>query len=224
MRVSSFALVVSLVMSAPAAAQDTSDTQFWWLNVATVRLSDSWRLHLEEQPRWFNDASDSFQVITRTAVGRRINERLTLWGGHAWVAKPPGPGVQHEQRIWQQASMTLPQAERWVPSLRVRLEQRFQGEWEGSAHRVRAMARGVRPITADGDWSLVAYDELFVTLDDTGAGPLQGYDQNRLFGGLLRRLNAHASLEFGFMWVNTERGGAPSLDAHVPLVWLNLTF
>ena len=208
----------------PAAAQDTTDVQLWWLNVATVRLSENWRLHLEEQPRWFNDVSESFQIITRTAAGRRINDGLTLWGGYAWVAKPPGEGVQHEHRLWQQASVTLPKAEQWTPSLRFRLEQRFQGEWADTSHRARMMARGVRPITGDGRWSVVGYDEVFLTLDETEDGPLQGYDQNRLFAGVLRRVNAHVGLELGYMWINTERGSVPNLNAHTPVIWLNLTF
>jgi hypothetical protein len=219
-------IALSLVLGSarPTVAQDTSDIQLWWLNVATIRLSENWRLHLEEQPRWFNDVSESYQIITRTAVGRRINDRLTLWGGYAWVAKPPGAGVQHEHRIWQQASVALPAVGQWTPSLRFRLEQRFQGEWADSSHRGRVLARGVRPLSRDGGWSLVGYDELFVTVDETAPGPLQGYDQNRLFAGVLRRVNAHASLEFGYMWINTEQGSTPNLNAHTPFVWLNLTF
>jgi hypothetical protein len=224
MRRALIALSVVLASAMPARAQDTTDVQFWWLNVATIRLSENWRLHLEEQPRWFNDASESYQIITRTALGRRVNDHLTVWGGYAWVAKPPGAGVQHEHRIWQQASVTLPTVERWAPSLRFRLEQRFQGEWADSSHRARMMARGVRPISGDGGWSIVGYDELFLTVDETAPGPLQGYDQNRLFGGLLRRLNAHASLEFGYMWINTEQASTPNLNAHTPFLWLNLSF
>jgi hypothetical protein len=224
MRRSLFALSLTIIMATPASAQDTTDVQFWWLNLATVRVSENWRLHLEEQPRWFNDVSDAFQILTRTGVGRRINDRLTLWGGYAWIAKPPGPGVQHEHRLWQQASVTLPTAARWTPSLRFRLEQRFQGEWADSSHRLRMLARGVRPIDRDGGWSIVGYDELFVTFDETASGPVQGYDQNRLFAGLLRRVNAHVSVEVGYLWINTERGTTPSLNAHAPFVWLNLAF
>lgn len=218
------ALVLSLLVCAPASAQDTADIQLWWLNLATVGLSPNWRLHLEEQPRFFNDISEPFQILTRVGVGRRVNDHLTVWGGYGWIAKPPGPGVQHEHRLWQQASVTLPTAERWTPSLRIRLEQRFQSQWGNSSHRLRMLARGVRPITADGRWALATSNELFVTFDRTRPGPNRGYDQNRLFGGLARRVSTHASVEFGYMWVNTERDPVPNLNAHMPFLWLNLSF
>lgn len=109
--------MVALALPASAAAQDSVDAQLWAQVLATVRVSEHWRLHLEQQPRWHQDMSESFQVITRSAVGRQVHDRATLWGGYAWVAKPPGPGVAHEHRIWQQLSATFPTANRWTPSL-----------------------------------------------------------------------------------------------------------
>jgi hypothetical protein len=210
-----------------AAAQGTSNTHdahLWAQVLATVSVSDNWRLHLEEQPRWNDNVSQSFQILTRTAVGRRINNRLTLWAGHAWIAKPPGEGVTHEQRAWQQASITLPAAKRWAPSIRLRQEQRWQSGWADNSHRLRMMGRVVRPMTASGQWSLAAWNESMVTLDDTSGGPAQGFDQNRAFGGLLRRFSPHASLEFGYMWVTNNVPVGPRTNFHVPFVWLNLTY
>jgi hypothetical protein len=215
-------VVLCLLLPAGAAAQDTVDTQFWLQVLATVRLSENWRLHLEEQPRWYEDWSDSYQIITRTALGRRIGSRVSLWGGYAWVAKPPGSGVTHEQRIWEQLSATLPAAARWTPSIRVRLEQRFQDGWADSSHRLRLMGRAVRPLDAGARWSLAAWDEILVSLDETAAGPAQGVDQNRLFAGVLRQFSAKVGLEFGYLWVTSEAPASPRMHAHNAFVWLNL--
>jgi hypothetical protein len=219
-------LLLPLTIQAVAAqsAPARHDTQLWTQAVATVRLSDNWRLHLEEQPRWNENISESFQIITRTAVGRRINDRLTLWAGHAWVAKPPGPGVNHEQRAWQQASITLPAAKRWMPAIRIREEQRWQPGWADNSHRLRLMSRFVRPIRTDNRWFIAAWDEAITTFDRTAGGPARGFDQNRLYGGLLHRLSPQASLEFGYLWVATNRPVGPRSDSHVPFVWLNLTY
>lgn len=226
MRVTCGVVLVMLAVAAPPAqAQtqtNTQDTQLWTQVVATVRLSESWRLHLEEQPRWSEDASQSYQIITRTALGRRVNARLTLWGGHAWIAKPPGPGVTHEQRVWEQASITLPTAAQWTPSVRVRLEQRFQDTWADSSHRLRVMTRAVRPLDADRRWSVAAWNEAFFTLDDTAGGPAQGVDQNRLFGGVIRQLHPKAAFEFGYMWNTAKAPGRDRTHAHVAFLWLNL--
>jgi hypothetical protein len=216
-------LLLSLGLPVAAAAQDTVDSQLWLQAVATLRLSENWRVHLEEQPRWYENWSESYQIITRGALGRRVTPRVSLWGGYAWVAKPPGEGVQHEQRIWEQLSATFPTVAQWSPSLRLRVEQRFQDSWSDVSHRVRMMGRGVRPLDAERRWSLVGWDELMLTLDDTGGGPAQGVDQNRLFVGTLRQFSAVVGLEFGYLWVTSEPPGSARTHAHNLFVWLNLT-
>ena len=221
-RIGVWVVLGCLGLPAMAAAQDAVDSQLWVQVVATVRLSPNWRLHLEEQPRWYEDWSAPYQIITRTALGRRLTDRMTLWGGYAWVAKPPGEGVTHEHRIWQQLSATLPTAARWTPSLRLRLEQRFQDSWSNTSHRFRTMARAVRPLDASGQWSLAAWDELFLTLDDTSGGPWQGVDQNRLFTGVLRQFSPKVGFEFGYLWVTSEAPDSIRTHAHNAFVWLNL--
>ncbi len=206
-----------------AAAQDTQDQQLWLQVLATLRVSENWRLHLEEWPRFSKDEGGAFQIITRTAVGRRLSPRMTLWGGYAWIAKPPGPGVTHEQRIWEQLSATIPEAASWTPSLRVRLEQRFQDNWDGSSHRLRLMGRGVRPLDAGRRWNIAAWNELLLTLNDTEVGPTQGVDQNRLFGGVLRQFSPQVGLEAGYMWVTADPPTGPRTHSHNLSVWLNLT-
>lgn len=212
-----------LAMPGVAAAQDTVDQQLWLQVLATVRLSENWRLHLEEWPRFSADQDGAFQVITRTAVGRRLSPRVTVWGGYAWIAKPPGPGVTHEQRTWEQLSATFPTAAGWIPSLRARLEQRFQDGWGDSSHRLRLMGRGARPVDRARRWSIAAWDELLLTLDETAAGPWQGVDQNRLFGGVLHQFSPQIGLEAGYMWVTSDPPTGPRTHSHVLSVWLNLT-
>ncbi len=217
-------LLVPLLLARPAMAQqDTFDVQLWTQAITTLNVSDNGRVHLEFQPRWDDNVSRSFQILTRTAGGRRLTNWITVWGGHAWVAKPPGPGVQHEQRIWEQASITLPTRGRWAPALRIRQEQRWQGEWADNSHRLRMMARVVRPF-GGSRWSLATWNETMVTFDRTAGGPVQGFDQNRLFGGVLHRMTPRETLEAGTMWVAVRQAGRGNTHALVPFVWLNLTY
>lgn len=226
-----FAAAAIVVLPARAGAQtptqvpDTQDLQLWAQVVATVSLSENWRLHLEGQPRWADNMSEMDQVILRSAVGRRLTKRITLWAGHAYVPRTRGLGTQHENRAWEQLSATFPDVERWTPSLRVRLEQRFLDGWSDSSHRLRLMGRVVRPLDADKVWSLAAWNEVMFTLDDTDSGgPARGVDQNRVFGGIIRKLSDKAALETGYLWQTTDPpGDAPRRHAHVAFVWLNLT-
>lgn len=204
-------------------AQARHDAQLWLQVIETHSLSANWRLHLEIQPRWTQDASEFDHMLVRWAVGRRLNSALTVWGGHNWVPRFLGEGVRHEHRAWQQASITLPAAGRWAPSIRLRNEQRFLEGWADNSHRLRTMIRGVRPL-GDGTWSAVAWDEWMVNFDRTAGGPGRGFDQNRVFGGALRRLNPKAGLEFGYLLQTPATPNGPAQLNHVGLVWLNLAY
>lgn len=218
------ALLVLLCLPAAAAAQPTADPQWWTLVLATIRPTPDWRVHLEVQPRLGEAAPGLDQSIARWGIGRQVTPRVSLWAGHAWIANPPGPGTWHEQRLWQQASVALPDAAGWTPSLRFRLEQRFAARWSGTSHRARALARVARPLDAERRWSLVAWDELFVTLDDTTLGPARGIDRNRLFGGARRQLTESAAFEAGYLWQAARPRSGRRQDVHAAFVWLDLLF
>lgn len=210
------------LLPALAQAQTRQDTQFWFMFLDTHAFSPKWRAHLEVQPRWSEDASELDHTLFRWAIGRALTNRVSVWGGHAWVPRTLGEGVRHEHRLWQQVLATLPAKARWNPTIRVRLEQRFQN-WEDNSHRFRLMARGVRPLGAS-PWSIATYDELFVNFDKTERGPARGFDRNRVFGGVARRLSPKAGLEFGYLLQTTNPPTAPPRQDHAAVVTLNLSY
>lgn len=218
------ALALHLALPVHAAAQSTHDSQVWTLLLATVRPTDDWRVHLEFQPRFRDNLQSLDQSLARWAVGRQITPRVSIWAGHAWVANRRASGTVHEQRIWQQLSATLPAAGQWTPSLRFRLEQRFVDQWADSSHRVRALARVVRPIDDEQRWAVALWNEVFVTLDDTAPGPADGLDRNRVFGGVRRRLSPSASVEGGYLWQAAKPRGGAQQHAHAAFLWLDLVF
>lgn len=216
------ALLMMTMVSRPARAQSSHDPQLWLQVIVTPEVAPDWLLHLEAQPRWSEDASELNHVILRGALGRRLNSRVSIWGGYGWIPRTLGPGTRYEHRIWQQLSAAAPSLRMWQPSLRVRIEQRFLEGWADNSHRVRLMGRAVRPLDAAGTWNLALSNETMITLDETPGGPYDGLDQNRLFGGVLRRLTPRASLEGGYLWQTLKPPGQPRSHAHVALVWLNL--
>jgi len=215
------ALTLGLVTS--AAAQPDPDRQVWIQGLALGQLSENWRSHIEVQPRWFDDSSELGLTIVRTAIGRRLSPRVTVWLGHAWIPRTFGEGVRHEQRIWQQLSLAGPVLGGWTTSGRLRVEQRWLEPWDGLSHRVRMMARAQRPLAPTSPWGVWAYDELMVTLDDTPQGPQDGFDRNRLSAGISRRVSPLVSFDAGYVW---ERGvaGAGRRNDHVALGVLYLNW
>lgn len=215
------------LVAAPASGQtlpDFKDSQAWVQALAIGQLSKNWRLHLEAQPRVFDDVSELGITIVRAAVGRQLSPRVTVWGGYAWVARSLGPRTSYEQRSWEQLSLTLPRAGQWSPSARLRLEQRWLNPWANASHRLRAMARLQRPLGTGSPWHVALYDEAMVTFDTTPRGPFRGYDRNRLFSGVGRRLSPTFTAEFGYMWENSTVRGPGQRNDHIGLLTMNIAW
>ncbi|MGE0451746.1 MAG: DUF2490 domain-containing protein [Vicinamibacterales bacterium] len=215
------ALLVCVGGPRAAWAQDRSEAQLWVQVLAIGQLPGGWRTHLEVQPRVMGDVSELGLTIVRTALGRQIAPRASLWIGYAWVPRTLGPGVQHEQRIWQQLLVSGPSPGRWTTTGRFRLEQRRLEPWADTSHRFRAMVRAQRRIGA-GPWSLATYNEAMFTFDATSPGPERGYDRNRLYFGLVRRLSPALSLEGGYIWENSTIRGSLRRNDHVAIAVVNL--
>jgi hypothetical protein len=207
-----------------AEAQDVQDGQVWVQAVAIGQLSKAWRSHLEFQPRFFDNGSELGITIARVAIGRQITPRVSLWGGYAWIPRSLGPTTLYENRVWQQLLVALPPAGAWSPSLRFRTEQRWLDQWNDTVHRVRLMVRAQRPWAEGSPWHVAVYDEAMVTLDTTTPGPASGYDRNRLFGGIGRRLSPTFTSEFGYLWENSTIRGPLQRNDHVAMFVLNINW
>ena len=216
-------LALLLLSAVDGLAQQNPDRQVWIQGLALGQLSENWRSHLEVQPRWFDGGSELGLTIVRYAIGRRLTPRVTVFAGHAWVPRTFGEGVRHEQRIWQQLSLTGPALDGWTTSARVRLEQRWLDPWDDASHRLRTMVRAQRPVAAGSRWGVWAYDELMITLDDTARGPASGFDRNRLAGGVTRRLSPAVSIDAGYLWERAVFDTGRRND-HIAIGVLNLAW
>ena len=108
----SASVVAFCAMGAPARAAD-EDFRIWE-NVTTIAKLGSidpslekWRLWMESQGRFRDDARTADQALGRGGIGYALSDRVSLWLGYAHVATfPEGAKTQHENRIWQQVLLT----------------------------------------------------------------------------------------------------------------------
>ncbi|MGD9906621.1 MAG: DUF2490 domain-containing protein [Vicinamibacterales bacterium] len=213
-------VVCLLVAHLPATAQSTHDVQFWSQTLVMGRI-DEWRTHIEVQPRVFDDVSELGLTIVRGAVGRALSPHVSAWLGYAWVPRTAGAGVRHEQRVFQQLLVTPSSVAGWTPSVRLRLEQRWQNEpWDGTSHRLRTLVRAQRPLDAGRRWQLAGYNEVMLTFDDTPSGPRRGYDRNRFYAGLMRTVNPALTVEGGYIWEHSPLDGPGDRHDHAAMVAL----
>jgi Protein of unknown function (DUF2490) len=214
------ALVGWLPVHAHAQRPAVNDLQAWLLLLGQLPVGDAWIVHAEVQPRWNDDISQRDQLLLRTALGRRLGPRVSVWAGYGYIPRWSDGERFDEQRTWQQLSATFPRIGTWAPSIRIRPEQRYLDEWGDTSHRLRALGRLVRPLGAS-PWSLALWDEYFVTVDETPGGPAQGFDQNRLFATVLRKLSADVTLEAGYMWqVQPSTASRGTRHGHTLFAWL----
>jgi hypothetical protein len=194
-------------------AKPNHDPQVWTAALGTVRYQNP-----AHGPAFWLDThmrrSDGGTMhIVRPGVGWRFNKWLSLWAGYAWVPfRSDADGLRHEHRPWQQAILKTKLTSGLSLQSRTRFEQRFLSTGDDMGYRVREFVRASRDLTAK--IGIVAWDELFVALNDTDWGASKGLDQNRLFAGFLLHTPGRTRLEMGYLMVYLNRSPTDTV-AHV---------
>lgn len=240
-----FAFVLAfLSLALPARADTEPDFEMWALVVADVNLdraAPGLRAQMELQARRMNaplryattppSQNSNTMLLVRPSIGYAFRPWAVASLGYAytpvWFDDPAVREASNvaEHRVWEQLSLTLDRGSFGVSS-RTRLEQRVRtdgpgdGEW---AHRVRQMVRAhFRPV-AGKPFLLVAYDEIFVHLDDSAYVTEAGFDQNRAFLGLGYDAGG-ARFEAGYLNQFVRRFGQPHQLNHAFVSSLTMKF
>ena len=197
-------ILAAIIVARPAAA---ADTQLWTALFANGPVSENSRLLVwfDGHARYSEDVSRLGVSIIRPAIGYKVNDRLSLWSGYAWVvSRADGRDNITDNRFWQQATYRIAGGDWGTLSGRTRLEQRFLSTGDETGWRARQFVRWIKPL--DERWSATAWNETFIALNDTDFGADAGYDQNRTFIGLRWKAAGRVSLEGGYL-LNDIRAG-----------------
>jgi hypothetical protein len=214
-RRSSLALVVLTLLAPLPALAVEQGSQAWLLVTGTGSFAGQGLWYAEVQPRFDLEETEPGALLVRGALGYRLTPAFSLWAGYAWT--PALSPLRHEHRPFQQALF-----ETTVGGIRIinrtRLEQRFLEQADGMSLRARNMLRAVLPLGASG-WAIAAYDELFVNANGPTGAPPDGWDQNRAFLGINRRVHPNLVVEAGYI-AQLVFAARPDRLNHVALVWL----
>ena len=180
----------------------------------------SWRLWLDGALRFGDDASRLSQALVRVGTGYALNESWSAWLGYAYIRtdEPYAVVPTNEQRVWEQAiwNGAIGQAQL---SSRTRLEQRYFGGGSDLGWRLREFVKVSRRVGADGSWSMVVSDEIFLNLNDASFTPnvaaTSGLDRNRFFVGPGVSLSSSLRAEFGYLNQHTFRRNGPDKTDHI---------
>ena len=205
--------VLALAMTAgPCAAQDT---QFWTALFANGPVEEDGRflLWFDGHARYSEDVSRLGVSIIRPGVGYKVNERVSLWAGYAYVvSRADGRDNIIDNRIWQQATYKIASGDWGALTGRARLEQRFLSAGDETAHRLRQFVRYSKPVSPR--WTVTGWNETFIALNDTDAGISSGYDQNRTFMGMRWKPASRFALEGGYLLNHINRADGDDSTNH----------
>jgi hypothetical protein len=223
---------VLTVISAPAAHTNDLHILEAWVPITTSgKLSERVRLATEIQPRFSDQLNRYERLFLRASLGYQLTKSLSVWNGYAYMQIDlrlnPASGEfnasdQTENRIQQQLLHEC-QWKRLRIVNRARLEERWIEAAGNTSVRARYMLRLAYPLNRSETWSIVGYNEAFWNLNHTARGPAQGFDQNRLFMGINRKLSPSVSLEAGYMHNPLNiRGQSGERMNHVLVVGFNI--
>lgn len=187
----------AVVPGAAIAAEE--DTQIWSQTVAQGPISGDVVYHAELQSRFGNDVSEVAQLLIRPAIGVRVNGRISVYQGYAYVRTPQAMGETIEHRSFQQLNWSLGQPGGVALSARTRLEQRWLSNGEDTGHRLRQMIRAAVPLQRGKGPALLGWSEGFFALNGTDWGARGGLDRVRTFAGVEVPVSGRITVEAGYL-------------------------
>jgi hypothetical protein len=221
---------ILLLALAPRAEAQYEDFGLWLGGSVTGKLpaalndaNGSWRVWLDLQLRFGDDASRFSQGIIRPAIGYALSPVWTVWLGYAYInTEPPYVAVTtYEQRIWEQASWS-DRIGLFRLSSRTRLEQRFVSTGSIVGWRAREMLKGSVPLASI--FSAVLYDEFFYNFNTTNFGTTAGPDRNRFFVGPGVTISPQVTVEVGYLHQYVFRNNSPDKTDNILAVNTAWTF
>jgi len=210
--------VLTVVGGTVAWAAPIHDGQLWVPLYNRVTFSEKWRGWFEVNPRFGDNISQIEQLWIRPGLGYQATASVSIWQGYAWGTTYQ-PQFRDEHRSYQEIDYLGRLANVQVFS-RTRLEQRFIQDAGGVAIRARELVRADIPFGEERIWGWVIYDEMFINLNTVRRGPEAGFDQNRFFIGVHRKVNARFSVDFGYQnqTINTSGSNLADRMNHILLM------
>lgn len=198
----------------------------WLMATATDRLGDessAWRYSFDAQFRYNAQGGGFRQVLLRPAIGYRLTNGITLFGGYAYAETDPfAPGGAQENRWWQQVGWSGGQFAGGRLAYRSRMEQRRLDRGDDTALRFRQQFRWTRPLASRRATEFIASVEPLLNLRDTDWGAKKGLDQVRLSLTFTLPLETDLRLEAGYMQQYVRRPGRDDQANHLAVIHLRL--
>jgi len=200
------------------------DSRFWQVVIAEGDVAKNVRWYAEFHARWKDDVKNFDQAFIRPALNFALSEKASLWLGYVYADTKIAKGHTYEDRWWQQFQYISQYKDvTWLS--RSRLEQRHLDSGDKTAYRLRQQLRASWPINGKSDLSYLVWDELFWNVNDSQWAGDSGFNQNRLFTGIMWKYTPSSRLEIGYLnqYVNGSNNASDQMN-HVLSSFIFLGF
>ena len=226
MRSLAFKATTALILAAAAVpAHATDDEQLWTTASATVKLADKWRLSQEVVARFSDTRKGLYEIESNTLLGYKVTDNVTLWAGYTHDPQYAGGDFTIlERRAREQITIdNFAKIGRGKLSARLRMEQRWRENIDGTGWRARPYVKFNLPLREGGKTALVLSSETFINLNTTAFQARTGIDRMRNLIAISTPLTKTISMEAGYLNQHGfVRNGEDTSD-HVASVSLSLS-
>ena len=213
------------LLPAAASAQANDDFQQWLTVSARGEIAPQVVLQTEGIARFSGDRGGLYQLQMAALLGYELMDGVTLWGGYVQSHEYRGGDLTVERRARQQITAdNFLRLGSVALSGRVRTEQRWRDNAQGSAWRVRPQLRATIPLGDKSDPALSLSEELFFNLNDQPFQSRDGLERARSAAALLIPLTPGVRGELGYLNQHRFVRGAPDSDEHALTLALGFTF
>jgi hypothetical protein len=223
MKAAVFAFALAGLLAVPAPASAKSDEQVWGNASISVKLADRWRLSQEFTTRFSDNRNGLYEIESNTLLGYRLNKMVTVWAGYTHDPQYAGGDFTvMEHRAREQVTFDgIAKLGKGKLSARVRLEQRWRGNADGTGWRLRPYLKYSLPIA--GKTALNVSSEPFFNLNGTVFQKQTGLDRVRNLVTVSTPLTKSLSGEVGYMNQHGFVRGGPDTSDNIAYFGLALS-
>lgn len=204
MKKHSFSLLFLLILFVGLFYNDSlradSKIENWVQINQTFHLSDSLSFFAEIQPRISYSEGELSTLLARLAPIYVINSHHSIGGGFLW--QPTfSPTTSNETRIFFQYTYNHAVGGGSLFLHRFRAEHRSINTTFDKAYRLRYQIRSLHSWFDSLSLKVLLANEIFFNLNTTAiAGPVSGFDQNRLILGFNYQWSKNLNSDIGYMY------------------------
>ena len=216
--------VSAAIAAIPTSALASEDGQVWIAGSATIKLNDAWRLSEDVNARFSDDRNGLYQLQSATLLHYRLGKKVTVAGGYVHSPQySDGDRIALERRAREQVTVDdIGRIGAGKISARLRMEQRWRDNADGTAWRIRPYVKYALPLV--GKTSLVLSNETFLNLNTTAFQQQDGLDRMRNLIAINTPLLKNFTAEVGYLnQYGFVRGGEDTSD-HVASLSLIASF